>query len=1157
MGKKMLRRLLSAALAAVLLLSPVSAAEGGDNAENPDTPVTPEAPAESGKLPSGVAWALRSQENADTGEKEVILDFTGSGTIPDFGAYADVPWYAHAEKITSVKFFNGVTSVGAYAFYGCKNLKTIDFPVEGVTSIGSYAFSECTGLEEIMIPESVTSIGASAFEGCTGLSSAVLPEKIKKISAAAFKGCSFLSFITIPEGVTEIGASAFENSGISDIQLPDSLLTIGASAFARCGWMSDIVIPSHVTSIGAKAFYETGFNDMAIPASVKSIGANAFGPNDNRIHYCGNEADGRNVLKAYLDNMTIHFAKYVNAVRPRDCSRPGNTAGYFCSECDQGFYGYRVDEIAHKYSDKPVRAERIPDYPPYPSGGSTLLPCEEGPAYLIYQCAVCGGEKKVFSQAAIAPHEEEITKKGKEPTCTQSGLTDEITCKVCQQVIQEQVPIPQTGHQPEEKEEEPAACETAGVKAGTVCSVCGAILSGRGTIPALGHAEVALPAEAATCTEAGHTAGKECSRCHKTLEGGTEIPALGHTYRITQDHIPSDCDTNGYYAVQECAVCQNRIGGEVIRINKAHHFIEEEKSDTATCGKDGIKTIVITCDHVNEDQDRCDYYKVEERKSPATGNHIPEDVEYLAPTCTENGHEAGTRCSVCGMRISGARPIPALGHKFETSERVITAATCEKDGEKEITSVCTVCGEKEIKKEKIPAAHKPGPNSDPVIDKAPTCGEAGSQHVTSKCTVCGKEFTQTTAIPATGKHTFGEWTVTAEPTETAQGMRERICKVCKFKEVEMIPAIGEPEAVTYTVTFNANGGTLAGEATRTTDADGRLLTLPVPTRSGYDFQGWFTEADGGDRVMSDYVYTRDTTLYAHWQRNGGSGDDPGGDVPDGGEYPIYWDRPSHGTLSVSSTRAKSGSTVTVRIYPDSGYELRSLWIVDRNGRRISTSSSSWNRYTFTMPNSYVDIDVSFARSRGGSSTSAVTSPVTPSNGVQNVPAYPSPAYYGQPSFDVPAGYWAAGEIGWAIQNGYLITTVDGAFLPDSQVDYQQVWSVMTQVLAKSGAGVTENSLRSIQSGLADGRDPAAPASRQEIVTALYRCAYLVKNGKIAGGDLKSFADAGLVAGYAKEAMGWAAANGIINGTADGKLNPAGNITRAQYAVLLYRFCQNI
>ena len=108
---------------------------------------------------------------------------------------------------------------------------------------------------------------------------------------------------------------------------------------------------------------------------------------------------------------------------------------------------------------------------------------------------------------------------------------------------------------------------------------------------------------------------------------------------------------------------------------------------------------------------------------------------------------------------------------------VKTAATCAKTGTKVYT--CTGCGQ--TKEETIPATGKH--NMVTKIDKAATCGAAGSQH--KECSVCGKKDAAT-AIPATGKHSFGEYTVTKAPTVLAAGVKTRTCKVCGKTETAVV-----------------------------------------------------------------------------------------------------------------------------------------------------------------------------------------------------------------------------------------------------------------------------------------------------------------------------------------------------------------------------------
>lgn len=81
---------------------------------------------------------------------------------------------------------------------------------------------------------------------------------------------------------------------------------------------------------------------------------------------------------------------------------------------------------------------------------------------------------------------------------------------------------------------------------------------------------------------------------------------------------------------------------------------------------------------------------------------------------------------------------------------------------------------------------------------------------------------------------------------------------------------------TYTVTFDPNGGTLTGGSTAVTSVEGKLSTLPAPTRdantgatASYTFEGWYTAAEGGTQVTADTTFSANATVYAHWTMGSG------------------------------------------------------------------------------------------------------------------------------------------------------------------------------------------------------------------------------------------------------------------------------------------------
>ena len=101
---------------------------------------------------------------------------------------AEKTFVAAATGLTSIKFLDGVASIGEAAFYSCRNLTTITIP-DSVTSIGDYAFHNCTSLTSVMIPGSVTSIGKGVFME-SGLTSVTIPDSVASIDKDVFYLCS-------------------------------------------------------------------------------------------------------------------------------------------------------------------------------------------------------------------------------------------------------------------------------------------------------------------------------------------------------------------------------------------------------------------------------------------------------------------------------------------------------------------------------------------------------------------------------------------------------------------------------------------------------------------------------------------------------------------------------------------------------------------------------------------------------------------------------------------------------------------------------------------------------------------------------------------------------------------------------------------------------
>ncbi len=154
--------------------------------------------------------------------------------------------------------------------------------------------------------------------------------------------------------------------------------------------------------------------------------------------------------------------------------------------------------------------------------------------------------------------------------------------------------------------------------------------------------------------------------------------------------------------------------------------------------------------------------------------------------------------------------------------------------------------------------------------------------------------------------------------------------------------------------------------------------------------------------------------------------------------------------------------------------------------------------------------------------------------------------------DVAAGAYYAQAVEFALANGLMNGTAPDKFSPGATMTRGMVLTVLARhagMDTSTGPAWYSAGLRWGQAaGVSDGLRPNDAISRQQLVTMLYR----VAGEPETRGTLEAFPDRDAAAGYAYDALCWAVATGILTGS-DGRLEPAGNATRGQVAVIFMRF----
>ena len=461
------------------------------------------------------------------------LNISGTGAMKDYNS-TDNPSPAYKNlNVKKVVIEDGVTSIGKYAFWYCRNLTSITIP-DGVTSIGRAAFDNCHSLTSITIPESVTNIEDYAFEWCSSLSNVTIPNSITSIGTGVFHRCISLTSITIPDSVTSIGASAFERCiGLSSVTIPDSVTSIGKYAFYACKSLTNITIPDSVTSIGESVFSDCNSLKTISLSCKSSLKRSDFGKQADLVSY------------------TSHVLKKTEA-KTATCTEDGNKEYWTCEHCGKYFLSddanpetakaveqsETVIPASHKLTKVEAKAPTCTE-----DGNKEYWTCEHCKKYFLSDDANPKTAKAVEQSEFIIPASHKLTKvEAKAPICTEDGNKEYWTCEHCRKYFLSDDANPETAKAVEQSEF---------------------------IIPASHKLTKVKEEKAPTCTEDGNKEYWTCEHCKKYFLSDdsnpetatavelseTVIPALKHKNATTRGAVEPNGTKPGYSGDRYCPDC--------------------------------------------------------------------------------------------------------------------------------------------------------------------------------------------------------------------------------------------------------------------------------------------------------------------------------------------------------------------------------------------------------------------------------------------------------------------------------------------------------------------------------------------------------------------------------------------------------------------------
>ena len=296
---------------------------------------------------------------------------------------------------------------------------------------------------------------------------------------------------------------------------------------------------------------------------------------------------------------------------------------------------------------------------------------------------------------------------------------------------------------------------------------------------------------------------------------------------------------------------------------------------------------------------------------------------------------------------------------------------------------------------------------------------------------------------------------------------------------------------------------------------------------------------------SGYSLSRDGNTFTVEEESHGGSSSSGST-----RYTVSVEDTDNGSVKVSPTRASKGSTVTVTVKPDEGYELDELTVTDKNGDSVKLTDKGDGKYTFQMPASKVTVEAVFTA------------------------VEPEPE--GLPFTDVTSGDWFYDAVAYVYDKGMMEGTTDTTFAPTMNLTRSMIAQVLYNLEerpeAPGAAGfpdvaadawyagaVNWAAARGIVKGYDTGAfGPEDSVTREQLAAILYRYAQVKGYDATRGGmAVREFSDSASISDWAQEAMAWAVNAQVLSGKGNGVLDPQGTATRAEVAQMLMNFVEHV